>query len=99
MRFSWFILLLFLTASGGRGEDSFFQASVRSPRLGEMIYFLLPDRFNDGDLSNNRGWSTSADPEQSGFDPANPNFFHGGDLPGLPPSSIIFMTWGQPQSG
>jgi neopullulanase len=83
MRFSLFFLLLFLTASAGRGEDSFFQASVRSPRLGEVIYFLLPDRFNDGDLSNNRGGSTSADPEQSGFDPVNPNFFHGGDLPGV----------------
>jgi glycosidase len=77
------ILLLVLGAAVGRGEDSFFQPSVRSPRLGEIVYFLLPDRFNDGDPSNNYGRSTSTDPKETGFDPANPHFFHGGDLKGI----------------
>ena len=77
------ILLLILASLVSRGDDSIFQPSVRSPRLGEIIYFLLPDRFNDGDPSNNRGRSTSADPNESGFDPANPYFFHGGDLQGV----------------
>jgi glycosidase len=83
MRFGLFILLLILVPSVSRGGDSFFQPSVRSPRLGEVIYFLLPDRFNDGDSSNNSGRSASADPQESGFDPANPNFYHGGDLQGV----------------
>jgi glycosidase len=83
MRFALYFWLFGLLLSIGRGEDSFFQPSVRSPRLGEVIYFLLPDRFNDGDPSNNSGGSPSADPEQNGFDPANPNFFHGGDLQGI----------------
>ena len=62
-----FILFLLLVASIGRGEDSFFHPSVRSPRLGEVVYFLLPDRFNDGDPSNNTGKSASADPNENGF--------------------------------
>ncbi|MBV9641961.1 MAG: alpha-amylase [Verrucomicrobia bacterium] len=76
-------LLLILASVVSRGEDSFFQASARSVHLGEVIYFLLPDRFNDGDLSNNNGRSASADPNESGYDPANPDFFHGGDLLGV----------------
>ena len=77
------IFLLVLATSVSRGADSFFQPSVRSPRLGEIVYFLLPDRFNDGDPSNNTGRSASSDPNESGFDPANPDFFHGGDLQGV----------------
>ena len=66
-----------------RGGDSFFQPGARSPRRGEIIYFLLPDRFNDGDPSNNTGGIQSDDPEETGFNPADPDFFHGGDLQGV----------------
>ena len=83
MRFSLCVLLLILAPLIGRGDDSIFRPSARSPRLGEIIYFLMPDRFNDGDPSNNRGQMTSTDPEVTGFDPANPSFFHGGDLAGV----------------
>jgi glycosidase len=74
-------LALILAASVVHGGDSLFQPSVRSPRQGEVIYFLLPDRFNDGDGSNNRGEPGATN--ENGFDPANPNFFHGGDLQGI----------------
>lgn len=43
----------------------------------ENIYFLMTDRFFDGDPSNN-----SADPF-SGYDPANATRLHGGDLKGI----------------
>ena len=76
-------LVLILAPLVSRGEDSLFQPSARSPRLGEIIYFLLPDRFNDGDPSNNTGRSASADPNENGYDPTNPDFFHGGDLQGV----------------
>ncbi|MBV8414550.1 MAG: alpha amylase C-terminal domain-containing protein [Verrucomicrobia bacterium] len=66
-----------------RGGDSFFQPGARSPRRGEIIYFLLPDRFNDGDPSNNTAGIQSDDPEETGFNPADPDFFHGGDLQGV----------------
>ncbi len=83
MRSGLFILLLILISSISRGDDSIFQPGVRSSRLGEIIYLILPDRFNDGDPSNNSGRSVSDDPDQSGFNPANRDFFHGGDLRGV----------------
>ena len=77
------LVLLFLAASVAHGGDSLFQPGVRSSRLGEIVYFLLPDRFNDGNPSNNRGGVESDAPEETGFNPANPDFFHGGDLQGI----------------
>jgi glycosidase len=83
MRYGPFICVLILAVSIGNAEENLYQPSVRSPRLGDVIYFLLPDRFEDGDPTNNTGRSPSTDPNENGFDPSNPNFFHGGDLKGV----------------
>ena len=48
----------------------------------EVIYFLLPDRFENGDPANDRGGLTGG-PLQTGFDPTHKGFYHGGDLKGL----------------
>jgi glycosidase len=48
----------------------------------EVIYFLLPDRFENGDPSNDRGGLTG-DRLTTGFDPTHKGFYHGGDLKGL----------------
>jgi glycosidase len=48
----------------------------------EVIYFLLPDRFENGDTANDRG-GIEGDRLATGFDPASKGFFHGGDLKGL----------------
>ena len=48
----------------------------------EVIYFLLPDRFDNGDAANDRG-GVAGDRLQHGFDPADTDFYHGGDLAGL----------------
>jgi glycosidase len=48
----------------------------------EVIYFVLPDRFENGDPSNDRGGLTG-DRLQTGYDPASKGFYHGGDLKGL----------------
>lgn len=48
----------------------------------EVIYFLLPDRFENGDPWNDRGGLTGAR-LQTGFDPTHKGFYHGGDLKGL----------------
>jgi glycosidase len=48
----------------------------------EVIYFVLPDRFENGDPSNDHG-GLSGDRLTSGFDPTHKGFFHGGDLKGL----------------
>ncbi|WP_095013096.1 alpha-amylase family glycosyl hydrolase [Tsuneonella mangrovi] len=48
----------------------------------EVIYFVLPDRFEDGDPSNDRG-GLSGGRLKTGYDPTSKGFFHGGDLKGL----------------
>jgi glycosidase len=48
----------------------------------EIIYFVLPDRFENGDPRNDRG-GLKGGPLQHGFDPAHKGFYHGGDLKGL----------------
>lgn len=48
----------------------------------EIVYFLLPDRFENGDTANDRG-KLRGDRLKTGYDPASKGFFHGGDLRGL----------------
>jgi glycosidase len=54
---------------------------ARTPEQ-EVIYFVLPDRFENGDTSNDRG-GLKGGKLQTGFDPADKAFYHGGDLKGL----------------
>ncbi len=58
------------------------QAPVRNPIVDDVFYFVLPDRFQNGDSSNDRGKITG-DRLKTGFDPAHKGFYHGGDLAGL----------------
>ena len=48
----------------------------------EVIYFVLPDRFANGDSTNDLG-GYPEDRLVSGFDPTHKGFYHGGDLKGL----------------
>lgn len=58
-------------------------AEVRArPAAGETIYFLLPDRFENGDTKNDLG-GLKGDRLKTGFDPAAKGFYHGGDIKGL----------------
>jgi glycosidase len=43
---------------------------------------MLPDRFENGDPSNDRG-GLKGDKFKTGFDPTHKGFYHGGDLKGL----------------
>ncbi|MDE2250875.1 MAG: alpha-amylase [Gammaproteobacteria bacterium] len=52
------------------------------PPQDEIIYFLLPDRFENGDPGNDRG-GLSGDRLHTGYDPTHKGFYHGGDLKGL----------------
>jgi alpha-amylase len=53
-------------------------SSVASQR----IYFVMPDRYANGDPSNDRG-SLSGSRNVTGYDPTDTGYFHGGDLKGL----------------
>ena len=48
----------------------------------EVIYFLLPDRFDNADPANDRG-GLKGDRSVTGFDPTAKGWYHGGDLKGL----------------
>ena len=48
----------------------------------QRIYFVMPDRYANGDPSNDRGGLTGPR-SVTGFDPADPGWYHGGDLKGL----------------
>ena len=52
------------------------------PAQQEIIYFLLPDRFDNADTHNDRG-GLSGERDVTGYDPTDPGFYHGGDLPGI----------------
>lgn len=48
----------------------------------EIVYFVLPDRFENGDSANDKGGLTGG-PLDHGYDPTNKAFYLGGDLKGL----------------
>ncbi|WP_327269752.1 pullulanase-type alpha-1,6-glucosidase [Streptomyces sp. NBC_01218] len=48
----------------------------------EQFYFVMPDRFANGDTSNDRGGLTGSRTE-TGYDPTDKGFYQGGDLKGL----------------
>jgi alpha-amylase len=56
--------------------------SLRPPLTGENFYFVMADRFYDGDDTNNTG-GIAGDRDDHGFDPTAKGWFHGGDLAGL----------------
>ncbi|MGJ8693431.1 MAG: alpha-amylase family glycosyl hydrolase [Thalassotalea sp.] len=55
---------------------------LNRPVEDEVFYFVLPDRFENGDPNNDQGSKTIA-LSQGGFDPSNKAMYHGGDIQGL----------------
>jgi glycosidase len=64
---------------------------VRHPFEDEVLYFAIPDRFNDGDPSNNCGdfagvcvaGDTQEHVLEHGYLPGDKGYYHGGDIEGL----------------
>src|SRR5215216_7655345 len=56
--------------------------SLRGPVTDENFYFVMADRFENGDTGNDLGGLPN-DPLVSGFDPTKKGFYNGGDLDGL----------------
>lgn len=68
--------------SAAWAQSPALEALRQRPAEDEVIYFLLPDRFENGDMANDRGGLTG-DRLTTGYDPTDPGFYHGGDLKGL----------------
>ena len=86
---SWRRALMAMTACGAlmTASGEAFAAGVDAPYLqrkpqDEVIYFVLPDRFANGDAGNDRG-GLKGGSLVTGFDPSRAGFYHGGDLAGL----------------
>ena len=65
------------------GDELLVRPPVRVNAQDEVFYFVLPDRFANGDTSNDAGGDLSGDPLVHGLLPTNKGYFHGGDLAGL----------------
>ena len=65
------------------GDELLVQGSLRTNLANEIFYFVMPDRFDDGDPSNNTGGDFTGDELDHGFLPTDKGFYHGGDLAGL----------------
>jgi len=65
-----------------RGETPHAVPPAREALTDEVLYFLMTDRFANGDEANDAG-GLGADPLVSGFDPTDAGFFQGGDLAGV----------------
>jgi len=63
-------------------DDALIEKPVRQPGSDEQFYFVMTDRFANGDPSNDTG-GIEGDRLATGFDPANKGFFQGGDIAGL----------------
>ncbi|MFF0164987.1 pullulanase-type alpha-1,6-glucosidase [Streptomyces prasinus] len=58
------------------------KAPARHDLTREQFYFVLPDRFANGDAKNDRGGLTGSR-LSTGYDPTDKGFYQGGDLKGL----------------
>ncbi|MDX2185894.1 MAG: alpha-amylase family glycosyl hydrolase [Opitutaceae bacterium] len=57
-------------------------AAYRHPGSGQVFYFVLVDRFANGNPGNDTG-GLSGDRQVTGFDPTDRGWYQGGDFPGL----------------
>ncbi|HEX6286811.1 MAG TPA: alpha-amylase family glycosyl hydrolase, partial [Acidimicrobiia bacterium] len=72
-------------------DSELVREPVRHPFVDEVLYFAIPDRFNDGNPSNNCGEfegpclpdDTEANILSHGYLPSDKGYYHGGDLEGL----------------
>lgn len=63
-------------------DDALIAPPVREPGSQEQFYFVMTDRFADGDASNDQG-GLAGDRLTTGFDPTDKGFYNGGDIAGL----------------
>ncbi|SDO56410.1 alpha-1,6-glucosidases, pullulanase-type [Pedococcus dokdonensis] len=71
-----------LSGRATRADNAYAADSLREPLTKERYYFVMTDRFANGDTANDRGGLTG-DKSVTGYDPTNNGYYHGGDLKGL----------------
>ncbi|MFN2320562.1 MAG: alpha-amylase family glycosyl hydrolase, partial [Dermatophilaceae bacterium] len=76
------VVPLDLAGGATKADVAYALDSLREPLTRERFYFVMADRFANGDKANDTGGLTGG-PLQTGFDPTHRGFYHGGDLKGL----------------
>lgn len=66
----------------GQSDKALAVDRPRQRGSGEQFYFVMTDRFANGDPSNDTG-GLAGDRMVTGFDPTDAGFYHGGDLQGV----------------
>jgi glycosidase len=74
--------LAFLPQANALDLKGLAKSPIRSSSSDESIYFVMVDRFENGDTSNDNAGFIAGDPT-GGFDPTDPGYWHGGDIKGL----------------
>jgi alpha-amylase len=77
-----FVSALLAAAASAHRDGSLARDSLRAALTRERFYFVMPDRFENGDTANDRG-GLSGPREVTGFDPTRKGWYHGGDLKGM----------------
>jgi len=67
---------------GGDALAALAQPPARTALATQRIYFVMTDRYRNGDAGNDRGGLTGAR-GVTGYDPTDVGWFHGGDFKGL----------------
>ncbi|MGB0101985.1 MAG: alpha-amylase family glycosyl hydrolase [Nocardioides sp.] len=76
---------LALTAApawAGPQDGDYARHALRTGLTDQDFYFVMGDRFENGDPANDEG-GLAGGPNETGFDPTSKGFYNGGDLVGL----------------
>ena len=76
------IALLTTSTSYAQVNSEFVKPVVRGPQSDESVYFIMTDRFENGDTSNDYG-GIDKSKSVSGYVPDDIGWWHGGDFKGI----------------
>ncbi len=73
--------------TGDAADRALARGTLAHPAQDDVIYFVLPDRFENANPANDAGsdvgGSTDTDVLRHGYDPERKGYYHGGDIQGL----------------
>ena len=76
------LALVFIPQARALDYKALAKSPIRSASSDESIYFVMVDRFENGDVTNDNAGFIAGD-SSGGFDPSEPGYWHGGDIKGL----------------
>ena len=77
-----FLALLTTSNSFAQGNSDLVKPVIRGAQSDESVYFIMTDRFENGDTSNDYG-GVDKSKSVSGFSPEETGWWHGGDFKGI----------------